>query len=232
MESEYSDPGLRQKRRISSSNPMTSWQKADTFPFMLSYISIIGKGEWRQMLDTLRLRMFQFFTVDNCVWWMRCSYSIRYNRIWFYESFLPPVESSPIQTKVVANLTKLLSWICLSPFLSRFTTLIALCPSSICILLLWVGGSNGALLIYLHFQKYLRVTRIVLCWLLLCYVLITNSKKRILFICHFLRINLNKNRKKLLWRFYSVTFFTRLRLLFNMGKYWAGGVFILFLTQF
>ena len=70
MESEYSDPGLRQKRRISSSNPMTSWQKADTFPFMLSYISIIGKGEWRQMLDTLRLCMFQFFTVDNCVWWL------------------------------------------------------------------------------------------------------------------------------------------------------------------
>ena len=70
MESEYSDPGLRQKRRISSSNPMTSWQKADTFPFMLSYISIIGKGEWRQMLDTLRLRMFQFFTLDNCVWWL------------------------------------------------------------------------------------------------------------------------------------------------------------------
>ena len=125
MESEYSDPGLRQKRRISSSNPMTSWQKADTFPFMLSYISIIGKGEWRQMLDTLGLRMFQFFTVDNCVW-LWWNFSIRYNRIRFYESFLPPVSSSPIQTKVVANLTKLLSWICLSPFLCRFTTLIAL----------------------------------------------------------------------------------------------------------
>ena len=77
------------------------------------------------------------------------SYSIRYNRIWFYESFLPPVESSPIQTKVVANLTKLLSWICLSPFLSRFTTLIVL-VSIFHLHSVTVGGSNGALHIYLQ----------------------------------------------------------------------------------
>ena len=57
--------------------------------------------------------------------------------------------------------------------------------------------------------------------LILLFVLITNSKKRILFICHFLRINLNKNRKKLLWRFYTVTFFTRLLLLFKIGEHYT-----------
>ena len=44
----------------------------------------------------------------------------------------------------------------------------------------------------------------------------TSSKKQwVFFSCHILRINLNKNRKKLLWRFYSVTFFTRLQTLFK-----------------
>ena len=69
---------------------------------------------------------------------------------------------------------------------------------------------------YEHFIVFKKSKSFFWCFLNVLYY----KKQWVFFSCHFLRINLNKYRKKnRLWRFYSVTFFTRLQTSFKKGKW-------------